>query len=110
MGSKGRKIGIDIGALFLKAVRTDATGQILATFYKRHKGEPGKVLEEALGFPQIVFVPRGKARGGLIAYYDFKQDMENRLTDEQWRQILADLQKMKELELSPGSVKYGGKR
>ena len=40
-------IGVDIGALFLKAVRTDDSGRIVASVYERHRGEPADVLAEA---------------------------------------------------------------
>jgi predicted CoA-substrate-specific enzyme activase len=40
-------IGVDIGALFLKAVRTDESGRIVASVYERHRGEPAGVLAEA---------------------------------------------------------------
>ncbi len=41
------RIGIDIGALFLKAVRLDDEGRIAASVYERHRGEPADVLAEA---------------------------------------------------------------
>ena len=41
-------IGVDIGALFLKAVRVDEAGRIAASVYERHRGEPAGVLAEAL--------------------------------------------------------------
>jgi predicted CoA-substrate-specific enzyme activase len=40
-------VGVDIGALFLKAVRVDETGRLLDSVYERHRGEPGALLEEA---------------------------------------------------------------
>ncbi|HOG29096.1 MAG TPA: hypothetical protein PLT35_07440, partial [Vicinamibacterales bacterium] len=40
-------VGIDIGALFLKAVRLDEAGRVLASVYERHRGEPAGVLAEA---------------------------------------------------------------
>ena len=42
------RIGIDIGALYLKAVRVDDEGRIAASVYERHRGEPADVLAEAL--------------------------------------------------------------
>jgi predicted CoA-substrate-specific enzyme activase len=42
------RIGIDIGAVSLKAVRLSADGSVLRAFYARHRGEPAKVLEAAL--------------------------------------------------------------
>ena len=42
------RIGVDIGALYLKAVRVDDEGRIAASVYERHRGEPADVLAEAL--------------------------------------------------------------
>lgn len=42
------KVGIDIGAVSLKAVRLAADGSVLKSFYARHRGEPAKVLEAAM--------------------------------------------------------------
>jgi predicted CoA-substrate-specific enzyme activase len=42
------KIGIDIGAVSLKAVRLASDGSVLKSFYARHRGEPAKALETAL--------------------------------------------------------------
>jgi predicted CoA-substrate-specific enzyme activase len=42
------KIGIDIGAVSLKAVRLGADGKVAKSVYARHRGEPAKVLENAL--------------------------------------------------------------
>lgn len=56
----------------------------------------GRVLEEAVGSPADIYVlvrdDRGYrvCRGGVFTYYEFKQPMENRLTDEQWQQMGRD--------------------
>ena len=42
------KIGVDIGAVSLKAVRLGADGQVVKSFYARHRGEPAKALEAAM--------------------------------------------------------------
>jgi predicted CoA-substrate-specific enzyme activase len=42
------KIGIDIGAVSLKAVRLASDGTVLKSFYARHRGEPAKALETAM--------------------------------------------------------------
>lgn len=42
------KIGIDIGAVSLKAVRLGSDGEVVKTFYARHRGEPAKALEAAM--------------------------------------------------------------
>lgn len=41
------------------------------------------VVEEALNVPEIQEID--KARGAWFRHYEFKQDMGNRLTNEQWR-------------------------
>jgi len=57
---------------------------------------PGEVLEEAIGriFEIYVAVPDGEggrhiAKGGVFSYYEFPWPMEDRLTDEAWREMLA---------------------
>jgi len=42
------RIGIDIGAVSLKAVRLGDDGQIVKSYYARHRGEPAKALEAAM--------------------------------------------------------------
>ena len=54
------------------------------------------VLEEAVGSPADIYVlvrdERGYriCRGGVFTYYEFKQPMNKRLTDEQWQQMGRD--------------------
>jgi len=50
--SPGR-IGIDIGAVSLKAVRLSSDGQVAKSFYARHRGEPAKALENAMAELQV---------------------------------------------------------
>ncbi|MFH1262902.1 MAG: acyl-CoA dehydratase activase [Pseudomonadota bacterium] len=40
-------VGIDIGALFFKGVRLDASGTLLVSFYERHHGQPAELLDTA---------------------------------------------------------------
>jgi hypothetical protein len=53
----------------------------------------GQVLEEAVGdaFPVYVIVlvdgEQVVAVGGVFSYYEFKQPMSNRLTDEEWQEL-----------------------
>ncbi|RLC21459.1 MAG: hypothetical protein DRI57_02300 [Deltaproteobacteria bacterium] len=63
------------------------------------------VLEEGLGYPQVVTgkVFGKETRGALFNYYEFKHPMNDRLTDEKWREMLKDDEGMKKLRLSPGS-------
>lgn len=44
------------------------------------------VVEEALGLPEVQTI--SKARGAWFRHYEFKQDMGNRLTNEEWRKQL----------------------
>ncbi len=41
-------IGVDIGALFIKAVRLSSSGTVLFSTYSQHKGDPAKAFEEVL--------------------------------------------------------------
>ena len=54
-----------------------------------------KCLEEASGYVDYMVVaykrPEGDivlAVGPVLSYYEFKQPMKDRLTDEQWREML----------------------
>ncbi|HEY6866796.1 MAG TPA: activase, partial [Candidatus Eisenbacteria bacterium] len=40
------RLGVDVGALFIKAVRLDEDGAILARAYERHRGRPREALEQ----------------------------------------------------------------
>jgi hypothetical protein len=58
-------------------------------------GNTEKVLEEGVGYIKTLVVayklPEGHVLVGVgpaFSYYEFKQPMENRLTDEAWREIL----------------------
>lgn len=52
------------------------------------------VLEEAVGYPMVLYIlcpVDGKPTvciGAVYSYYEFKHPMEDRLTDEKWRQML----------------------
>ncbi len=54
----------------------------------------GKVLEDAVGFPFIIYVKvliDGKERivqGPVFSYYEFKQPISERLSDEKWQEML----------------------
>lgn len=59
------------------------------------EGNTGKVLEEGVGYINTMVVayklPEGHillGAGPVFSYYEFKQPMEERLTDEKWRKIL----------------------
>lgn len=56
---------------------------------------PEEVLEEGVGYVDLVVaaykVPDGRiiiGAGPTLSYYEFKQPINNRLTDEQWQQML----------------------
>lgn len=73
-----------------------------------------KVLEEAVGYAEIILVayrvPDGRILmgvGPVFSYYEFKQSMANRLTDEEWSEKL-DLYDMVRSENLPAN--WGIKR
>ena len=58
-------------------------------------GNTGQVLEEGVGYVDLIVVaykvPDGRiliGTGPVMTYYEFKQPMQDRLTDEKWREIL----------------------
>jgi len=55
----------------------------------------GKVLEEGVGYVNLILVaytvPDGRiivGAGPVFSYYEFKQPMDDRLTDEKWKEML----------------------
>ncbi len=55
----------------------------------------GQVLEEGVGYVDLIAVaykvPDGRiilGAGAVMTYYEFKQPLQNRLTDEAWRELL----------------------
>jgi len=59
------------------------------------EGNTKQVLEEGVGYVDIIVVaykvPNGRiliGAGPVMSYYEFKQPMQDRLTDEQWRELL----------------------
>jgi hypothetical protein len=58
-------------------------------------GNTGQVLEEGVGYVDLIVVaykvPDGRiliGTGPVMTYYEFKQPMQDRLTDEKWREKL----------------------
>ncbi len=55
----------------------------------------GQALEEGVGYPLSIYVVNeigGElfiTKGAAYAYYEFEQPIDNRLTDEQWREMLT---------------------
>ncbi|MCK4358009.1 MAG: DUF3160 domain-containing protein [Candidatus Cloacimonetes bacterium] len=59
-------------------------------------GNTGQVLEEGIGYVNLIIVaykvPDGRiliGAGPVMTYYEFKQPMQDRLTDEKWREMLS---------------------
>jgi len=59
--------------------------------------DPQQVLEESVGYVDLAVVaykvPDGRiivGAGPVFSYYEFKQPMNNRLTDEQWKSMLQN--------------------
>jgi hypothetical protein len=57
--------------------------------------EPAEVLEEGVGYVDLILVaykvPDGRTiigAGPTLSYYEFKQPINNRLTDEAWKEML----------------------
>ena len=60
------------------------------------EGNTRQVLEEGVGYVDTIVVaykvPDGRilvGAGPVMSYYEFKQPMQNRLTDEKWREMLS---------------------
>jgi hypothetical protein len=59
-------------------------------------GNTGQVLEEGVGYVDLIVVaykvPDGRiliGTGPVMTYYEFKQPMQDRLTDEKWREMVS---------------------
>ena len=68
MKDKPGRIGIDIGAVSLKAVRLGSDAQVVKSFYARHRGDPAKALETAMA---ELSVGAGDAIGFCGSYTTF---------------------------------------
>jgi hypothetical protein len=76
---------------------TSGTDEKMAVIADVHTDpNSGQVLEEAVGFPFIIYVRvsiKGKdqtVQGPVFSYYEFKQPMADRLTDEKWQKMLEE--------------------
>jgi len=95
--------GGELEAITLAAA--DQEGEGMASYFEENEQaalvadvatDPnGQVLEEAIGrvFEIYVAVPDGMggthiAKGGVFSYYEFPWPMDDRLTDESWREML----------------------
>jgi len=68
-------------------------------------GEEGFVLETAIGIPYRIYVPLNDAQGGkriavgyCFNYYEFEQDISNRLTNEEWKEMVYTEEEEKDME------------
>ena len=68
-------------------------------------GEEGFVLETAVGIPYRIYVPLNDAQGGkriavgyCFNYYEFEQDISNRLTNEEWKERVYSNEDMEDLK------------
>ncbi len=70
----------------------------------------GQVLEEAIGWPTSVPIKRDGAecRGALFTYAEFKQPMDDRLTDEAWTDLLKKAERLEKMEFSCFSLAVPG--
>jgi hypothetical protein len=96
--------GANIETITYAAADTDPNGQgtkilddVDASVVADIASDPdGKVLEEATGHPSIIYVAvslNGKVvltEGAVYSQYEFLSNSANRLTDEQWHQLLKD--------------------
>ncbi|MCK4487791.1 MAG: DUF3160 domain-containing protein [Desulfobacterales bacterium] len=86
--------------------RTDDKMAVIADVHTDPNSK--QVLEEAVGLPFIIYVKtpvNGKDqifRGPVFSYYEFKQPMSDRLTDEQWQRMLME-------GLAPSLPRWTGK-
>jgi len=92
----------DFGAISEGLIKEIAEGEADSEIFKttliadvHTEGNTKKVLEEGVGYIKTLIVayklPQGHILvgvGPVFSYYEFKQPMENRLTDEAWREIL----------------------
>jgi len=92
----------DFGSISEGLIKTVAEGEVDPDIFKttliadvHTEGNTKKVLEEGVGYIKTLIVayklPQGHILvgvGPVFSYYEFKQPMENRLTDEGWREML----------------------
>ncbi|MFZ2071320.1 MAG: DUF3160 domain-containing protein [Halobacteriota archaeon] len=85
--------GTDLNATIAGVNTSDKETTVVADVYT--DGNTNMVLEEGVGYVKLILVAYMVPDGGLIvgagpvfSYYEFKQPMEDRLTDEQWKEKL----------------------
>lgn len=79
---------------YLKKVRTGIKEKTPIVIDVHTDYNSGQVLEEGVGCPDFIYVKfkidghEVVLKGGVFSYYEFKQALSKRLTDEQWRLML----------------------
>jgi len=86
----GERLDLVVEGVFEKGKETTMVADV-----HTDTNEPQQVLEEGIGYVDLVIVaykiPDGRiilGAGPVFSYYEFKQPMNNRLTDEQWKEML----------------------
>ncbi|MBI5546205.1 MAG: hypothetical protein HY901_20130, partial [Deltaproteobacteria bacterium] len=69
MSQNDARVGIDIGAISLKGVRLQRDGQVVASFYRRHKGDLSKVLAQAFEALKVTPEDRVGLTGSVAALF-----------------------------------------
>jgi len=102
----GVKLNIPVCEVEEKAKRTTIIADVYTDTTTR------QVLEEGVGYVDLIVVaykvPDGRiliGAGPVMSYYEFKQPMQNRLTDEKWREML-DLNPPKRPEWASNFAEY----
>jgi len=88
--NSGQELNAVVKEVYDKAKRTTIMADVHTDQNTKH------VLEEAVDYVKVVAVtykvPNGRIltdAGPVMSYYEFKQPMKDRLTDEKWREFLA---------------------
>jgi hypothetical protein len=89
-----KNFGEELNAVISEVDEKAKTTTIIADVHT--DGNTGQVLEEGVGYVDLVVVayevPDGRiliGAGPVMSYYEFKQPMQERLTDEKWREMLG---------------------
>jgi hypothetical protein len=85
--------GTELNAVIIEVDEKAKKTTIIADVHT--DGNTGHVLEEGVGYVDLIvvayLVPDGRillGAGPVMTYYEFKQPMQDRLTDEKWREKL----------------------
>lgn len=90
-----RNFGENLEGTVLGVARTGTITTLVADVHT--DSNTNQVLEEGVGYVDLIVVayklPDGRilvGAGPVMSYYEFKHPMNDRLTDEKWRQMLAE--------------------